>query len=231
VRTLAGLAAVLACACAHAANLPEHLELSYAVTYGRIVVGTMQKTLVRNGAPDRYRVRSRTEPTGLGGLISDDLLVEEGEFRIVDGQVQPLYYRVQRNGAKEFDRTVRFDWDQGVLEFGDGRRLSLPTGTQDSGSLLFSLMLGHYEPGSTALVHITDGKSLRKYSYAVEGVETVQTPLGDVPAVRVLRRHPSKPSETRLWLGTDHGHLPVRIEQSRAGRPATVMVLESVKGL
>jgi len=214
-----------------AATLPERLELSYTVRLGPISVGTMQKTLMRDGADGHYRVTSRTEPTGVGGLVSDDLLLEEGEFRVVGDEVQPLYYRARRNGRKEFDRSVRFDWDRLELEFSDGRRLPLPPGTQDSGSLLFALMLGSYTNGTNTRLNITDGKSLREYRYSVQGVETVQTPLGILPAVRVLRRHPSKPSETRLWLGTDHHNLPLRIEQDRAGRPTTVMVLESVKGL
>ncbi len=208
---------------------PEYLELRYRLGYGSISLGTVTKTLIREN--NTYRLYSNTEPTGLGSLLTSDTLSEEGRFQLTDRSIQPLSYRQTRNGSKTRVRTVSFDWDQNILTFGDGRQKRLPPGTLDAGSILFALMLAPLEEEGKKQVHITDGKNLRRYTYVRDGKEMLETPIGVLNTVRILRHNRDKTKTVTIWLATSKSNLPVKVVEKKNGRPPSTLIIESLAGL
>ncbi|MCG6871264.1 MAG: DUF3108 domain-containing protein [Gammaproteobacteria bacterium] len=230
MRTLLLLAAMLtALPQAADAALPAPLDLRYRLSIGGVTLGAVVKHLTREG--DFYRIESRTETSTIGSLLTRDSLTETARFRVVAGSVQPMDYRLIRQGSKSYDRLVEFDYAASVLRFADGRELELPPGTQDSASVLFALMLHPIQIGGEMVMHITDGKHLRRYEYVIEGREVVETEIGAFEAVRLSRHHPQKQLVTTLWLAPRLGNLTVKIETSRPGKPTQQLILENLSGM
>ncbi|HEB86354.1 MAG TPA: DUF3108 domain-containing protein [Gammaproteobacteria bacterium] len=212
-----------------AQGLPDHLELRYSWHYGNIKLGATKKELKLKS--DRYILTSHTQAEGLGKLIDNGLLQERGEFK-VDGQtVVPLRYEQARTGKKAYQRQVTFDWQDNTLVYGNGHKEKLPKGTQDSGSLFFALMLQSGEELDNKTVHVTNGRRLSHYRYTLEGTEPLHTPIGTLNTRRIMRSKPGRKETVTVWLATDRHNLPVKIVKQREGRPATILLIESVVGL
>jgi hypothetical protein len=214
---------------AHAQGLPEHLALVYDVTYGSIPLGEVVKRLDREG--EVYRSTSITAASGLGRLLTRDTVNEEGTFKVVGDRLLPLSYRQQREGSKDYVRTVNFDWDAGTLRFADGRALPLPQDTQDSNSIVYAMMLKPLESDAPQVLHLTDGKRLSRYSYRRAGTERLETALGPLDTIRIERRKPNNKEVVTIWVAPARHNLPVKLIKERAGNPTTALVIKSVEGL
>lgn len=229
-RILLFVVVLFASTAVHAADgFPDRLVVTYSVKYGAIPLGRVTKTLVREGA--NYRLTSDTRATGIGRLFTDDMVEEEGVFRVKDHAVQPLSYKQVRTGKKAYTRSVTFNWNQGLLIFSNGRREKLPSDTQDSGTVLFALMLLPMNNNQPRQVHLTDGKRLHRYTYQRTGEQKLDTPIGTLNTILVQRRRPDNKEVVSIYLATAKHDLPVKVVKERDGRPTTTLVIESVQGL
>jgi hypothetical protein len=211
------------------AQLPDRLKLSYSLHYGKLMVGTTTRTLTR--AKDGWQLVSRTVPRGLGKLLEDGALTEHGRFMMQGRQIQPLEYRQEKESDKDYLRMVRFDWTGGKLHYRDGHSEALRPGTQDSGTLVFELMLNPPAAGEQHTVAVTDGRWVSHYRYRLDGEETLKTEIGKLRTLRVLREKDGGKNRFMVWLAPERGYLPVRIESARDGKPSTVLELEAVEGM
>jgi hypothetical protein len=214
---------------ARAQGLPDHMVLVYSVTYGGIPLGEVVKRLTREG--EVYRSTSVTAASGLGRLLTQDTVNEEGSFKVVGERLLPLSYRQQREGSKDYVRTVSFDWDAGTLTFADGHQVPLPQETQDSNSIVYAMMLKPLESDTPQVIHLTDGKRLSRYTYRRAGTERLDTPLGPLDTIRIERRKPDNKEVVTIWVAPARHNLPVKLVKERAGNPTTALVIKSVEGL
>ncbi len=216
---------------AHAEALPDRLELRYALSHSSgVSLGTTTKVLTRVG--DAYRLVSETEPVGLGKMLTDSRWREEGQFKVVEREVRPLYYVQNRLGKKPKERRVTFDWGKGLLTFADGHQVKLPAGAQDQGSFLFALMLQPPGGAGETQVHITNGDKIRTYSYVVAGRETLNTPIGRLDTLRIDRRMPgaAKDDTFSVWLATARHNVPVKVVKQENGKKSTLLI-DSLNGI
>ena len=66
---------------------------------------------------------------------------------------------------------------------------------------------------------IADMEKRKVYRFAIAGMETMSTPLGELNTVRLDRiREADKKRETSLWLAVDHALLLVRLKQTEADK-------------
>jgi len=225
---------IVACLCAFVslpvhAQFPERLLLNYSVHYGKLLVGTTTRTLTRSG--DNWQLRSETAPRGLGKMLEDGALVEQGHFLVQGDEIRPLDYRQEKEHDKDYLRTVRFDWNAGKLHYRDGHSEALTAGTQDSGTVVFALMLNPPASGEQRAVAVTDGRWVSHYRYRLDGEESLNTGIGKLRTLRVLREKQGGKDRFLVWLAPERNYLPVRIERARDGKPSTVLELKSVEGL
>jgi len=210
--------------------LPDSLSITYSMEYRGIPLGRLEKRLQRNG--DIYTFESRAEPSGLGRLVTSDTVDESGEFEVRDNVVRPLRYSIAQSGKKGYDRQVSFDWAAGKLVFenSDKMELPLPAYTQDAGSIVFALML-RGAPTAEQAVHVTDGKRIKQYMIRPDGREKLDTPIGRLETVRIVRERPDRDQSTIIWLAVDRHNLPVKIEKRKKGQAQTTLLIDSVSGL
>ncbi len=211
------------------AALPDRLETDYTLRSGNLKLGSLTRALWRKG--EGYRFVARTKPSGLGKILTDGELREEGEFNVIDGVVRPAYYRQERSGEKSYVRHVEFDWAASLLRFADGRQEPLPANTQDAGSIAYALMLSPPVSGSPHEVHVTNGKRLKKYTYQRVDEERITTPLGEFDTVRIVRENPRRKETVTLWYAPAKGNLTLKIRKEREGRPTTTLMIDRLAGL
>lgn len=135
--------------------------------------------------------------------------------------VRPLGYTYTRSGLGR-KRRVRIDFDWRRLRSrseldGRVREEALTPGMLDRLSCQLQLrldLLEHYRPGAAARFNyqLLDRKGRRNWSFAVAGEEAIDTPLGRLATVRLVRTDRDG-GTTSLWLARDWQFLLVRLLQ------------------
>lgn len=215
---------------ASAAGIPPSFSAIYEVQRALFTVGRTRVVFSRPSA-ERYVYSSRSVTTGLAALFRDTRVNERSEGRITDTGLRPERYRYERTGSEARSGELRFYWDDGqVVNDVGGRpwRLDIPPDTKDrvvgSVQLMHDLAAGERE----LRYPVADGGRLRTYRFNVTGRERVDSALGELEALRVVRTDDDGPGTTVLWCAPSLSFLPIRIEHSDPEEGDYTMTLERV---
>ncbi|WP_284465625.1 DUF3108 domain-containing protein [Diaphorobacter nitroreducens] len=143
------------------------------------------------------------------------------------GQITPQGLRPTRFGDKSrSERAAHFDFERGEVIFSaNAPRAAISSGAQDRLSVFIQLgaLLAaapeRYPPGTRITLTTVGARSAERWTFTVEGPQTLELPAGSTPALKLQRlprpdqRYDQK---AELWLGTDMGYLPVRIRLTQA---------------
>ena len=143
------------------------------------------------------------------------------------GQITPQGLRPTRFGDKtRSERAAHFDFERGEVIFSaNAPRAAIGSGAQDRLSVFIQLgaLLAaapeRYPPGTRITLTTVGARSAERWTFTVEGPQTLELPAGSTPALKLQRlprpdqRYDQK---AELWLGTDMGYLPVRIRLTQA---------------
>lgn len=138
------------------------------------------------------------------------------------GQITAHGLRPERFGDKSrSERAAHFDFDKREVIFSANTpRAAIGDGAQDRLSVFIQLgaMLAtapeRYPPGTQITLTTVSARSADRWSFTVEGTETLELPAGSTPALklqRLPREDRQRDQKAELWLGTALGYLPVRI--------------------
>ncbi|HHH39760.1 MAG TPA: DUF3108 domain-containing protein [Sedimenticola sp.] len=190
----------------------------YRLTSGGMLLAETRVTLRITGE-GTYRYHSQTVPAGLVAALRSDRVTEQSSGRIRGCQVIPDQYRYRHEKGTDpaLETELAFDWPGGRVanhSRGSHWRMDLPPGTQDKFSQQLQLMLrlGEVCRGDLAFP-VADGGRLKHYRFRPDGEETVETPAGRFPALRLTRSKNGKAAGATLWLAPELGYLPVKIEK------------------
>lgn len=211
-------------------GLPDELTVRYTLTHGKLKLGSVEKTLSRDG--DNYTLVADTKANAVVQLFTDGDLHEETKFTLAKGELYPQQYSVVRDGKKGYEREVTFDWKRRVLNYADGRVESIPSGyVTDSGSILFAMMLDTARLTAGPTLSVVNGKDIDTYRVEMAGKETLATPIGNLNTIKLIQHRVDKPNrQLSVWLAVDKGNLPVKIERRKKDKTSTLMI-DSVSGL
>lgn len=188
--------------------LPPRLDLKYSVHYG-LVSGVQTLVWVNEGA--RYTVTSVASATGLAGLFYRGQFVQTSRGHLTSTGLIPEEFwdrRGDRLSTARFD-AGRVTW---VPAKGEPRHFSHEGTVQDALSLFFQLASAL--PSDARIAYsVFNGKKLRDYVYEVRGEETLETALGPLRTVHLVRVG-SEEGRFEAWLAPDRYSLPVRVLRS-----------------
>jgi hypothetical protein len=191
--------------------LPPRLDLRYRVSYG---VAGGEQTLVWITEGGRYTLTSVATATGLAGIFYRGHFVQTSRGRITPKGLQPEEFWDQR-GSKHSRAT--FDAVQGELVLmpgqGSPRRFSYQGEVQDALSLFFQLALTAPPSGDQLTYSVFNGKKLRVYRYDVAGEVPLETRLGTLRTLHLVRAADGD-GRFEIWLALDRHYLPVRVRRS-----------------
>ena len=187
--------------------LPLRIDMRFAVRYG---IARGEQTLVWVNEGDTYTVTSVAAATGLAGVFYSGRFVQTSRGRITPQGLVPELFWDQRGDKRS---SARFDTDRGVLTYspaqGAPRQYAYRGVAQDSLSLFFQLALT--APPERATGHkVFNGRRLRDYAYAVQGETLLETALGPLRTLHLVRTADGD-GRFEVWLAIDRHHLPVRV--------------------
>ena len=212
--------------------LPE-FNVNYDVYRSGIKIARMQRSFSRlEGGNLLYR--SETNVTGLVSMFRKDKIIEASTWQLNDGKIIPQLYEYQHTGIKdERSVTVEFDWTQNQITNSiNGSSWMMPTaeGILDKLLYQFSIMLDLRAGKSHMTYTIADGGKEKIYVFEPLGEEIIDTPLGKLRTVKLIRHRPDDSDrQSIVWSAPEMGYLPIKFENIDDG-VKTVVLINSYSG-
>lgn len=145
-----------------------------------------------------------------------------------DNIVQPRKYFYKRRGlGRNRDAELTFDWDaKRVINNVQGVSwgMDISKNVQDKLSYQIQLQRDLIAGRDNLVYQIADGGKLKQYRFEVVGEEVLDTPLGKVETVKVMRSRDDDDRATYAWLAKDWDFLLVRLQQREDGESHTITI-------
>ena len=211
--TLAAALLVLAVPSAAAIpDSPQGISASYDMYRNGIQIAVINETFeAKDGS---YQLASETRAIGLFALVQRNALRFTSSGRLANWGLQPLHFEGKRGDADPRQVRADFDWQAGKLTIvHDGKTdtLALPPATQDRVSLMYQFMFMGAEKLQRLEFAMTNGRKLDSYRYTVRPGVEIDTALGRLVTLHLVKQHRSDESGAEVWLSPQHRYLPVRV--------------------
>jgi len=208
--------------------LPPRLDLRFQVRYG---LARGEQTLVWVNQGERYTLTSVAAATGLTGVFYSGRFVQTSRGRITPRGLAPEEFWDQRGDKLS---SARFDSANNQITLspakGAPRHFNYQGEVQDVLSLFFHLALTAPPPDGMLTYTVFNGKKLRNYAYDVRGEEILETGLGALRTLHLVRRT-DVDGRFEIWLAIDRHYLPVRILRSeKAGVDGELAIMSIEAG-
>ncbi|MFH0341464.1 MAG: DUF3108 domain-containing protein [Chromatiales bacterium] len=215
------------------AEIPQPFSVSYSLHTNGLKVGESVRALEKdkNG---RYVFRSESRSSGIITLFLKDHVIEKSTWLLSGEDIHPQRYVYRQSGSKNSVQTVRFDWRAKTIDNREDNkswRLRLTPNLLDK--LVYQIaVMRDLAAGQRSLSYqIVDGGEIKDYRFAYLGEEVVDTPLGQIRAVRLERKQGKSKRSTTFWCAIRWRYLPVRVDTTlRNGRRITALI-ERVTGI
>ncbi len=206
-----GIAAALLPAPA-AIAAPQSVRAHYDVSMNGAPVGVMQDAFeVRD---NRYQLVSETHATGVLALVQRRPARVTSSGEVDRSGLRPQTFEATRGNSDARRVRAEFDWPSNTLTLThDGRvdTVTLPKGTQDRLSVMYQFLFMTAEQLRDLKFTMTNGRKLDQYRYAVGPDTALDTPMGRLSVVHLVKQLAPGDTATEIWLARDHGLLPVKM--------------------
>ena len=191
---------------------PQSVIAHYNVSLNGAPVAVMHETFeARDG---RYQIISETRAKGVlalaqrrPGRLSSSGAVDRNGLR-------PQVFEGTRGNNDARRVHADFDWIARSLTLAhDGRTetVDLPEGAQDRLSVMYQfLFLNHTKLDGLTLA-LTNGRKLDHYRYGIGADTALDTPLGRLQVVHLVKHHAAGETATEIWLAREHRLMPVKM--------------------
>lgn len=218
-------------AASQASALPQTFSAQYEVTHSGLTLGEAQVDYRQIGA-DRYRYTSFIRPLGIAAMIMRSDIKETSEGLIIKEGFRPTDYEYVRTGRKGRKDKIVFDWERmRIIDPASGKpwEITMPEDIQDRMGSQLQLMfdLAHHEQDLS--YPIADDGRIKNYTLRILGRETIQTPIGRLEALKIIRQSANSRRATTFWCAPALDYLPIRIDHREKSDDFT-MSLKSVRG-
>jgi hypothetical protein len=235
MRTESAFTRVLLCALlvampAMAQKPPQEVAVSYSVKRGSVAIAIVEERF--EAGEQGFRISSETSAVGLFVLIQPKAARFTSSGRITERGLQPRRFEAGRGTDDPRRVSADFDWAQSRLTIKhDGREqtLALPDGTQDRLSAMYQFMFIDLENRRHVEIAMTNGRKFDNYLYTVTPGVEIDTALGRLPTLHLIKRRDPGETQAEIWLSPAHANLPVRmlvIEEDGARYEQTVTRLD-----
>ncbi|MFA0812811.1 DUF3108 domain-containing protein [Microbulbifer epialgicus] len=143
---------------------------------------------------------------------------EYSRFTDRDGSITPYHYEYRRKGlGRDRGTVLNFEPEKGlVLNVSNPDRdmKDVPPHILDKVSYQIQLALDVASGKEDLQYQIADGKKIRNYTFAREGTETLDTPMGEIETIKVRRvRDADSARETTVWVAPQWNYALVKLVQ------------------
>jgi hypothetical protein len=191
---------------------PKTIKATYHGFMNGLPIGTLTEQFESDG--NTYRIVSETKPVGLAALIQRQPLHFSSTGSIASGGLQPTSFEARRNTRDAPQVSAEFDWPQKQLVLknqGKTESLSLPSGTQDRLSVLYQFTFLPLERIVKLDFAMTNGRKLDQYQYRVAGEVEIETGMGRLKTLHLVKQREPGDTVNEVWLSLQHRHFPVKL--------------------
>jgi Protein of unknown function (DUF3108) len=197
---------------AYAASGPQSIKATYNGYVNGIPVGSVTEHFeAENGA---YRVVSDTKTIGLATLLNRQPTHYLSKGQVTANGLRPAHFEGRRSLGEAPQLGASFDWSKGQVTLnhnGKVQSLALPAGTQDRLSAMYHLVFLPLERMKFVEFPMTNGRKLDTYRYQVTPDVEIETPIGRLKTLHLVKQREGDESAAELWLSVEHQRFPVRL--------------------
>jgi len=206
------LAALLVAAGWAIAAPPAAVKAHYEVHKDGLHVATVSEAFEQRGTG--YSIVSESNPAGLLAIFVRTRIKVTSTGSVTPAGLRPDQLEYGRLDDASKNVSARFDWktDQLSMTFdGHNETIALPKDTQDRLSLMYQFMFLPAERLANLAFHMTNGKKIEAYRYQLAGRETLNTALGKLDTVHLIKQRDPGDNAVEVWLAPEYHHLPVKV--------------------
>ncbi len=210
-RTLLVLACAALATTAHAAP-PATVKASYDVYRDGLHIAVVQESFENSGG--KYQIVSESNPAGLLALFVRTKVKVESSGAITSAGLRPEQLHYGRLDDPGKNVSAVFDWQAGQLHMTfDGRNETAPlaAGTQDRISVMYQFMFLAPEQLKPLAFQMTNGKKIESYRYQLNGSEQLDTPLGRLNTLHLVKQREPGENGTEIWIAPERHFFPVKL--------------------
>ena len=176
------------------------------------LIGVMQDAFdIRD---NRYQIISETHAIGVLALVQRRPARVTSSGEVDRSGLRPLAFEATRGNSDARRAKADFDWPAHTLTLThDGRvdTIKLPPGTQDRLSVMYQFLFLAPEQLRNLKFAMTNGRKLDQYRYAIGPDTALDTPLGRLAVMHLVKQQAPGDTGTEIWLARDHAMLPVKM--------------------
>ncbi len=200
---------MLACLPAHAMDTPKDFKAIYKASFSGFDIKAVSQLSTLESGQKELRFEAKSWIAGIEEFSRFDW----GQEGLI-----PARYEYHRTGlGRERHAILTFDWAENNVTNNVQSKpwsMSVPDGSLDKLSAQLQLRLDLINQKALNDYQIADGGKLKTYTFEVLGEEIIETRLGKLNTVKVLRRQKTNSKRsTTLWLARDWDYIMVRLHR------------------
>lgn len=195
-----------------AVTTPQAVQAQYDLSMNGAAIAVMQETFeIRNGA---YQAVSETQAIGVFALVQrrPGRVTSNGE--VGSSGLRPKTFDGTRGTGDARRVHAEFDWTTDTLTMShDGRTdtAALPAGAQDRLSVMYQFLFLDPAKLKDLVFAMTNGRKLDQYRYTIGPDTVIDTPLGRMAVIHLVKQHAAGETATEIWLAREHRLMPVKM--------------------
>src|SRR5688572_12935429 len=209
---LLGLLAWLATLSGGAFATPKSVKVTYGGYMNGMAIGVITEHFDVDGAG--YRISSDTRPMGLAAFVQRQPLRFVSRGQVTRDGLRPEHFEARRGLNDAPQITADFDWSQPLITLKHGGKLEsfpLAPGTQDRLSIMYQFMFMRLDRMRVVEFPMTNGRKLDRYRYRITQDVEIDTALGKLKTLHLVKEREPGESAAEVWLSPQHQHLAVKI--------------------
>jgi Protein of unknown function (DUF3108) len=211
-KTLITLLLAVALPAVAAVTPPQAVQAQYDLSMNGAPIAVMQETFEISNST--YQAASETQAIGLFALVQrrPGRVTSSGE--VGNSGLRPKTFDGTRGTGDARRVHAEFDWTANTLTFAhDGRTetATLPPGTQDRLSVMYQFLFLDPAKLRDLTFAMTNGRKLDQYRYSIGPDTAIDTPLGRLAVIHLVKQHAAGETATEIWLAREHRLMPVKM--------------------
>jgi Protein of unknown function (DUF3108) len=199
-------------AVAYAGSAPQSIKATYNGSINGIPIGVVTEHFeATDGA---YQVVSDSKTIGIATLLNRQPTHYLSKGQVTPAGLRPALFEGRRSPGEPPQLGASFDWAKGQVTLnhnGKTQSLALPQGTQDRLSAMYQLVFLPLERMKVVEFPMTNGRKLDHYRYQVTPDVEIDTPIGRLKTLHLVKQREGDESAAELWLSVEHQRFPVRL--------------------
>ena len=196
-----------------ATELPSRVSIAYRATTS-IADGIAYYKWKRDG--EKYEFVSTIQAEGFFVNMFAGTITQESRGTVTPRGLEPAWFTIRRgDGAAETAEFQRATQQVKLSRGSESRQLPMPPNLQDTQSFLFQLAIEAAKLKTTEdrlVILVTNARGLNSYTFKKVGESTLETRLGAVETVHLVRETSEPRDSYEAWLSPKHYYLPLKLK-------------------